>query len=50
MERSGQAGTGKELEIVDRVLATVSLRVLSRLALALQGAAWTGQVRRGETR
>jgi hypothetical protein len=39
-----------ELEIVDRVLATVPLRVLSGLALELQGAAWTGQVRRGETR
>ena len=39
-----------ELETVDRVLVTVPLRVLLGLALALQGAAWTGQVRHGRER
>jgi hypothetical protein len=42
MERSGQAGTGKELEIVDRVLATVPLRVLVRFGIAELGRARIG--------
>ena len=42
MERSGQAGTGKELETVDRVLATVPLRVLGR---DRYGEAGSGSVR-----
>ena len=41
MERSGQAGTGKELETVDRVLATVPLRVLEE---------WLDAVRRAKVR
>lgn len=38
---------GKELETVDRVLATVPLRVLVRLGSARRGASRCGEVRRG---
>ena len=52
MARSGQAGIGKdwlgaELETVDRVLATVPLRVLVRLGSARRGASRCGEARRG---
>lgn len=46
--RRGEAGTGKELETVDRVLATVPLRVLC--GEAGQSAAGYGKARFSEAR
>ena len=51
MARSGQVGIGKdwlgaELEIVDRVLVAVPLRVLWQ-AHASKGEVWSGGARRG---
>ena len=46
---SGTERCGRELAIVDRVLATVPLRVLWQ-AHASKGEVWSGRARRGSAR